>query len=68
MVAVEDGSLHWSEVRELGQIVVGRHTARKHAQDIALFKSLGIALEDVAVAGKVYARAHAERLGQVVNW
>jgi alanine dehydrogenase len=66
--ALEDGSLHWSEVRELGQVIVGRHTARKHAQDITLFKSLGIALEDVAVAGKVYARAQAEGLGQVVNW
>jgi alanine dehydrogenase len=66
--ALEDGSLHWSEVRELGQVIVGRHTARKHAQDITLFKSLGIALEDVAVAARVYARAQAEGLGQVVNW
>ena len=66
--ALEDGALHWSDVRELGQIIVGRYTARKHAQDITLFKSLGIALEDVAVAARVYARAQEAGLGQVVRW
>jgi ornithine cyclodeaminase/alanine dehydrogenase-like protein (mu-crystallin family) len=66
--ALEDGSLHWADVRELGQVVVGRYPGRKHDQDITLFKSLGIALEDLAVAGRVYARAVAEGLGQVVNW
>jgi ornithine cyclodeaminase/alanine dehydrogenase-like protein (mu-crystallin family) len=66
--ALEDGSLHWSDVRELGQVVVGRYPGRKHEQDITLFKSLGIALEDVAVAGKVYAAARAAGLGQTINW
>jgi ornithine cyclodeaminase/alanine dehydrogenase-like protein (mu-crystallin family) len=67
--ALEDGSLHWADVRELGQVVVGRFVARKHPQDITLFKSLGIALEDVAVAARVYARAQAEGVGQVIaNW
>jgi ornithine cyclodeaminase/alanine dehydrogenase-like protein (mu-crystallin family) len=66
--ALEDGSLHWSDVRELGQVIVGRYPARKHPQDITLFKSLGIALEDVAVAARVYARAQAAGLGQTVNW
>jgi ornithine cyclodeaminase/alanine dehydrogenase-like protein (mu-crystallin family) len=67
--AIEDGSLHWADVRELGQIVVGRFTARKHAQDVTLFKSLGIAVEDVAVAGKVYAAAQAAGVGKVLdNW
>jgi ornithine cyclodeaminase/alanine dehydrogenase-like protein (mu-crystallin family) len=65
---LEDGTLHWSDVRELGQLIVGRYLARKHPEDITLFKSLGIALEDVAVAGRVYARAREEGLGQVVPW
>jgi ornithine cyclodeaminase/alanine dehydrogenase-like protein (mu-crystallin family) len=66
--ALEDGSLRWSDVRELGQLIVGRYPARKHPQDITLFKSLGIALEDVAVAARVYARAQEAGLGQVVRW
>jgi alanine dehydrogenase len=65
---LEDGSLRWADVRELGQIIVGRYPGRKHPQDVTLFKSLGIAIEDVAVAGKVYARAQAEGVGKVIEW
>jgi ornithine cyclodeaminase/alanine dehydrogenase-like protein (mu-crystallin family) len=64
----EDGSFRWADVRELGQVVVGRYTARRHPQDITLFKSLGIAIEDVAVAARVYARAHAEGVGRIIEW
>jgi ornithine cyclodeaminase/alanine dehydrogenase-like protein (mu-crystallin family) len=66
--ALEDGSLRWTEVRELGQVIVGRHTARKHPQDVTLFKSLGIAVEDVAVAARVYARAVADNVGTRLEW
>jgi ornithine cyclodeaminase/alanine dehydrogenase len=65
---LEDGSLHWADVRELGQIIVGRYPGRKHPQDVTLFKSLGIAIEDVAVAARVYARAQAEGVGKVIEW
>jgi ornithine cyclodeaminase/alanine dehydrogenase-like protein (mu-crystallin family) len=66
--ALEDGSLRWSDIRELGQVIVGRYTARKHEQDVTLFKSLGIAVEDVAVAARVYAKAVAEGVGKVLEW
>jgi len=66
--AFEDGSLHWSDVRELGQVIVGRYPVRKHAQDVTLFKSLGIAVEDVAVAARVYARAQVEGIGKLIEW
>jgi ornithine cyclodeaminase/alanine dehydrogenase-like protein (mu-crystallin family) len=50
-------------------VIVGRFTARKHPADVTLFKSLGIAIEDVALASKVYARAVAEGVGKVLeNW
>ena len=65
---VEEGTLRWQDVRELGQVIVGRFTARKHAQDITLFKSLGIAIEDIAVAARVHARAVAEGVGKVIDW
>jgi ornithine cyclodeaminase/alanine dehydrogenase-like protein (mu-crystallin family) len=66
--AFEDGSLHWSDVRELGQVIVGRYPVRRHVQDITLFKSLGIGLEDVAVAGRVYQKALAEGVGEMIEW
>ena len=66
--ALEEGALHWQDVRELGQVVVGRHVARKQPQDITLFKSLGIAVEDVAVAARVHAAAVAAGVGKVLDW
>jgi alanine dehydrogenase len=64
----DEGSFRWADVRELGQVIVGRYTARRHPQDVTLFKSLGIGIEDVAVAARVYARAAAEGVGRVIDW
>lgn len=66
--ALEEGSIHWADIHELGQVIVGRFTGRAHPQDVTLFKSLGIAIEDVAVAAKVYAKAQAAGVGKVVEW
>jgi ornithine cyclodeaminase/alanine dehydrogenase-like protein (mu-crystallin family) len=66
--AIEDGVLQWSDVRELGQIVVGRYPVREHAQDVTLFKSLGIAVEDVVVASRLHAKALAEGVGRIIEW
>ena len=66
--ALEDGSIHWADIHELGQVIVGRYTGRAHPQDVTLFKSLGIAIEDVATAAKVYEAAKARNLGKMVEW
>jgi ornithine cyclodeaminase/alanine dehydrogenase-like protein (mu-crystallin family) len=66
--ALEEGSIHWADVHELGQVIVGRYTGRAHAQDVTLFKSLGIAIEDVAVAARVYAKAQEAGLGRLIDW
>jgi ornithine cyclodeaminase/alanine dehydrogenase len=66
--ALEDGSIHWADIHELGQVIVGRYTGRAHPQDVTLFKSLGIAIEDVAVAARVYQKATAAGLGKMIEW
>jgi ornithine cyclodeaminase/alanine dehydrogenase-like protein (mu-crystallin family) len=66
--ALEEGSIHWSDVHELGQVIVGRYTGRAHPQDVTLFKSLGIAIEDLAVAGAVYSKAQASGAGRLLEW
>src|SRR5262249_41000434 len=68
VAALEEGSIHWADVHELGQVIVGRFTGRAHPQDVTMFKSLGIAVEDVALASRVYARAKEAGLGQVIEW
>ena len=42
---------------ELGELVLGRVAGRRSADEITLFKSLGMAVEDVATADLVYRRA-----------
>jgi ornithine cyclodeaminase/alanine dehydrogenase-like protein (mu-crystallin family) len=66
--ALEEGSIHWADVHELGQVIVGRFTGRAHAQDVTMFKSLGIALEDIAVAAKIYTKAVEAGAGKLVEW
>jgi ornithine cyclodeaminase/alanine dehydrogenase-like protein (mu-crystallin family) len=62
--ALEEGVIHWSDIHELGQVVVGRFKGRAHPQDVTLFKSLGVGIEDVTVAAKVYAKAVAAGVGR----
>jgi ornithine cyclodeaminase/alanine dehydrogenase-like protein (mu-crystallin family) len=66
--ALEEGSIQWSDIHELSHVIVGRYTGRAHPQDITLFKSLGIAIEDIAVAGMVYQKAQSVGLGRVIEW
>jgi ornithine cyclodeaminase/alanine dehydrogenase-like protein (mu-crystallin family) len=66
--ALEDGLLHWSDVTELQAILIGRRSGREHPEDVTLFKSVGIALEDVAVAGRIYEAAKAAGLGREIPW
>jgi ornithine cyclodeaminase/alanine dehydrogenase-like protein (mu-crystallin family) len=68
MQAIEDGALEWSDVHELPNLVVGRFRGREHDNDITLFKSVGIAIEDVAVAGRVYELAKKAGIGVEVEW
>lgn len=55
--AVEEGAIGWARIAELGELVTGRAAGRSAPGEITLFKSLGIALEDVAIANLVYRRA-----------
>ena len=61
---VAAGKLAWSDIRELGELVTGKAQGRGSPSDLTLFKSLGIALEDVAFAEVVYQRALAAGVGR----
>ncbi len=47
----------------LGDIVAGKIEARKQVTDMTLFKSLGVAIEDVALAARAYEKALATGVG-----
>jgi ornithine cyclodeaminase len=48
------GALDWACVATLGDLVIGASTGRAAEREITLFKSVGSALEDVAVAALAY--------------
>lgn len=52
---------------ELGDVIAGRAPGRTSADEITVFKSLGLAIEDVAAAGLVYRAARASGRGTVVS-
>lgn len=60
---VERGVLDWLEVHELASVVGGDVPGRQSADDIVVFKSVGIAAEDLAVAKLVLDRARERGLG-----
>jgi alanine dehydrogenase len=64
---IERGYTFWPCVRELGELVAGKTTGRVDRDDITLFKSLGIAVEDVAVGAWVYERARENKLGSEID-
>ena len=54
---VAEGRLTWDDVVELGDIAGGTVQGRTSDAELTLFKSLGIALEDIAFAEIIYRRA-----------
>ena len=55
-------------VGELGDILLGQNAGRTGAQEITLFKSLGLAVEDVASAHYIYHQALERGMGTSVEF
>jgi ornithine cyclodeaminase len=51
-------------VGELGELALGRIQGRTSANDVTIFKSLGMAVEDLAAAHLAYVRAAERGLGR----
>jgi alanine dehydrogenase len=64
---IETGRRHWEDFVELRDIVAGLKPGRTTPSDITLFKSGGIALEDVAIAKLVYERAVERGIGRKLD-
>lgn len=61
--AVDEGIREWSAMHDLAEIVTGRETGRATPDDVTLFKSVGLAIEDVAMAAEIVKRAREAGLG-----
>jgi len=58
------GLVDWDRVEELGEIVAGKPTMPTDSYPITLFKSVGIGLEDVALAHLALSRLQSSKMGR----
>jgi alanine dehydrogenase len=55
------------QVHELCELVVGKAGGRESADEITLFKSVGTGIQDIALAGMIYARATERGAGEAIG-
>ncbi len=67
MRAAESGHFSWDRALQLDKVVVGQVKGRASNDDITLFESQGIALEDIAVAERVYRLAIERGVGATLT-
>ncbi|MCL2635981.1 MAG: ornithine cyclodeaminase family protein [Betaproteobacteria bacterium] len=60
---LEKGRLQLRQLVELGDIIISRQRGRETPEDITLFESQGMAIQDLAVAARVVAAAEAAGIG-----
>lgn len=53
-VPIDAGFLHWNQIHELSEVLLGHIPGRESDSEINIFKSVGLGLQDVAVAAKIY--------------
>jgi ornithine cyclodeaminase len=64
LLAAREGAIGPEHIRaEIGEVLIGTKAGRTRPDEITLFKSLGLAVEDVASAAYVYRQAQVTQVG-----
>ena len=68
LIPKEEGALGDDHiVGEVGEVLTGRTPGRRSREEITLFKSLGLAIEDVAAAKHIYEKARRSASGRFLD-
>ncbi len=68
LIAMAEGAVTGDHVQaELGEVIIGKNPGRRSPRELTLFKSLGLAVEDVASAAYIVRRARETGTGQTVQ-
>ena len=68
LIAKSESAIGDGHIRaELGEVLLGRHGGRTSAEEVTVFKSLGLAVEDVASAHHIHAAAQRTGAGTWVE-
>jgi ornithine cyclodeaminase len=58
LIAAAEGAIGPESIlAELGEVLIGKHSGRRSSDEITVFKSLGLAMEDLAAAEYCYQKA-----------
>jgi len=69
LLAMADGAIGPADIRaELGEVITGVAPGRRDDQEITVFESLGLGVEDLAAAAHAYRRARAAGAGTTVDF
>jgi ornithine cyclodeaminase len=69
LMALRDGAIGPDHIRaEIGEVLIGDKPGRTSAAEITLFKSLGLAVEDLASAVYLYRQAQERQVGMWVEY
>lgn len=69
LIPIAEGAITEAHIAgELGELVAGRAAGRGEAKQVTIFKSLGLAVEDMVAAHLALARARTAGLGQAISW
>ena len=63
---IKENVLSWADVYDFGPLLVGKYPGRQSPQDITVFKSLGLGIEDVALAARVLDLARKQGVGREI--
>jgi ornithine cyclodeaminase len=65
VVPIQEGKLLPQDIyASLGEIVIGNKPGRENDQEVTFFKTVGLAIEDLALAKLVYDRAIQTGIGE----
>jgi ornithine cyclodeaminase/alanine dehydrogenase-like protein (mu-crystallin family) len=69
LIAANEGAIGPEHIRaELGEVVTGQHPGRTRPDEITIFKSLGLAMEDLAATAYVVSKAREQNVGTLVEF
>jgi alanine dehydrogenase len=67
LLPIQEGAIDATHIAgEIGEVFAGTVAGRTGAEEVTLFKSLGMAVEDVVTAQHIYERARAQGIGREV--
>jgi alanine dehydrogenase len=66
VAALNAGVLNWTDIHDFAPLFVGKYPGRESPKDVTVFKSLGLGIEDIALAARVVELAKKQGLGREI--